>query len=77
MKPKPKRNLPIKDFQQLCDELGQGPFSILSEAALYAIKQMIRRAMEAGYWHGLQSAQAQMENDAKTKRRLGGTKPKR
>jgi len=70
VKAKKKHSLPVTDFQQLVDELGAGPFSILSDKALYSIKQMIRRAMEAGYWHGVASAKAQQKIAKAAKRRL-------
>jgi len=55
-------------------ELGEGPFAILNDRALYAITQMIRRAMEVGYWHGRASAEAGRKADQKAKKRLADEK---
>lgn len=41
-------------FRQFFEEVKEGPFSILSDAALDRIITMIRVAMDAGYNDGLE-----------------------
>jgi hypothetical protein len=65
-----QHSLPIKDFQQLVDELEKGPLGILSKETLYSLKQMIRRAMEVGYWHGVAASDARVKIQKKMEARL-------
>jgi hypothetical protein len=55
----------LSKFEQLCNEVESGPFSILSDKAKDEIKRYIRVALADGYDRGLAEGKAQPESAKK------------